>query len=105
MAGTAGMDPGAQSTGSAFFSQQNIVVVGPGQQGPSAAACGHASRDPLLAAVGDEETIEAGGFCGGQLVGAVVGAPSQQADDPVQKLLVEAGVRWPAAAESCEILK
>jgi hypothetical protein len=104
MAGTAGMDPGAQSTGSAFFSQQNIVVVGPGQQGPSAAACGHASRDPL-AAVGDEETIEAGGFCGGQLVGAVVGAPSQQADDPVQKLLVEAGVRWPAAAESCEILK
>jgi hypothetical protein len=43
--------------------------------------------------------------CGGQVVGAVVGAPSQQVDDPVQKLLVEAGVRWPAAAESCEILK
>jgi radical SAM protein with 4Fe4S-binding SPASM domain len=45
----------SQNPGSAFFSQQNIVVVGPGQQGPSAAACGHASRDPL-AAVGDEET-------------------------------------------------
>jgi hypothetical protein len=31
--------------------------------------------------------------CSGQVVGAVVGAPSQQVDDPVQKLLVEAGVR------------
>jgi hypothetical protein len=58
-----------------------------------------------LATRGGTATREAGGFCGGQLVGAVVGAPSQQADDPVQKLLVEAGVRWPAAAESCEILK